>query len=102
MRVTFSIIAIVFGATSIVFASPITSTQVSRRYPDGVGSSVAAVGQCPTDCWNEAVVQADCDPNIDDDCLCGPFFDAVTDCTSEACNTGDNLAALSFLQPVCV
>lgn len=72
------------------------------------------------DCWNEAAVEANCDPNTDDECLCGPFFDALTMCTSQTCNIADNLgmcpikdlrlnnvltchaiAALSFLMPAC-
>ncbi|KAF1945016.1 hypothetical protein EJ02DRAFT_339366, partial [Clathrospora elynae] len=44
-----------------------------------------------TDCWNEAAASVKCDPNTDDDCLCGPFFDAVTYCSAQTCNIGDNL-----------
>lgn len=44
-----------------------------------------------TNCWNEAAVVAGCDPNTDDDCLCGPFFDAVTSCTAATCSIGENL-----------
>jgi hypothetical protein len=72
-------------------------------------------------CWNEAAVVAGCDPNADDSCLCGPFFDAVTSCSAATCSMGENLgmsslvghtalkakvlihviAALSFLNPAC-
>jgi hypothetical protein len=72
-----------------------------------------------TDCWNQAAATANCDPNADDDCLCGPFFDDVTDCTAAACGIADNLgmfldmifksrsiltgvaATLDFLNPFC-
>jgi hypothetical protein len=49
-----------------------------------------------TDCWNEAAGSAGCDPNIDDDCLCGPFFDDVAGCTAALCNAGENLGMLQF------
>jgi hypothetical protein len=45
-----------------------------------------------TSCWNEAAANSDCDPNTDDDCLCGPFFDDVASCTAALCNFGDNLS----------
>lgn len=49
-------------------------------------------------CWNEAAVVAGCDPNTDDDCLCGPFFGAVTSCTAGACSIGENLGtSISFV-----
>lgn len=48
-------------------------------------------------CWNEAAVVAGCDPNADDDCLCGPFFDAVTSCTAAMCNMGENLGMLCWI-----
>jgi hypothetical protein len=72
--------------------------------------TVSSVGSCPVrlpsnaparetnpltilqqDCWNESAVTAGCDPNADDDCLCGPFFDAVTECVSQTCSIGDSL-----------
>lgn len=64
-------------------------------------------------------MKARCDPNTSDECLCGPFFDAVTYCTAQTCNAADNLgtsldlpqvwafadkgslAALNFLSPAC-
>ena len=84
----------------------------------GVGAGVAGVGACPVscllnldyymeeyalmipsqmNCWNEAAVVAGCDPNADDDCLCGPFFDAVTSCTAAMCNMGENLGMLCWI-----
>ncbi|KAF2242974.1 hypothetical protein BU26DRAFT_570388 [Trematosphaeria pertusa] len=65
------------------------------------GEAVAAVGQCAQDCWNEGAEEAGCDPNTDDDCLCGIFFDLVTECTSDTCSVADNLEVLNTLQPVC-
>ncbi|KAK3209066.1 hypothetical protein GRF29_69g596791 [Pseudopithomyces chartarum] len=62
---------------------------------------VASVGTCSQDCWNESAESAGCDPNSDDDCLCGPFFDAVTSCTSQTCSIGDNLQILNTLEPLC-
>ncbi|CBX90834.1 hypothetical protein LEMA_P058680.1 [Plenodomus lingam JN3] len=99
MRITCSVLVGILGATSqtLVRASPATSLHLVRQYDEDVGVNVAAVGQCPMDCWNEAVEEAECDPNTDDDCLCGPFFEAVTDCTSESCNTEDNLASFNLL-----
>jgi hypothetical protein len=62
---------------------------------------------------------SDCDPNADDDCLCGPFFDDVASCTASFCNIGENLgkfhmtelrfremltnftAALDFMEQAC-
>jgi hypothetical protein len=49
-----------------------------------------------TSCWNEAASVSDCDPNTDDDCLCGPFFDDVASCTAALCNIGDNLSMLTL------
>ena len=43
------------------------------------------------DCWNEAAGAVDCDPNVDDACLCGVFFDEVASCTEATCNIGENL-----------
>lgn len=43
------------------------------------------------DCWNEAAGAVDCDPNSDDVCLCGVFFDEVASCTEATCNIGENL-----------
>ncbi|KAL6711072.1 hypothetical protein ACN47E_006947 [Coniothyrium glycines] len=101
MRLSISVVTVMLGSAAVTIASPITSAPFIRRDDDEIGAQVAAIGNCPTDCWNEAAVVADCDPNADDDCLCGPFFDAVTTCTSQTCNVGDNLAALSFLTPAC-
>lgn len=42
-------------------------------------------------CWNESAAAAKCDPNADDACLCGPFFDAVTTCVSTTCSMGESL-----------
>ncbi|KAF2787985.1 hypothetical protein K505DRAFT_366876 [Melanomma pulvis-pyrius CBS 109.77] len=69
--------------------------------PASPGPDVASIGQCPKDCWNESAAQAGCDPNTDDDCLCGIFFDLVTTCVSETCSIPDNLAALDFLDGAC-
>ncbi|KAL5373309.1 hypothetical protein DPSP01_012817 [Paraphaeosphaeria sporulosa] len=63
--------------------------------------TVSSVGSCPQDCWNEGAVQAGCDPNADDSCLCGPFFDAVTTCVSQTCSIGDSLQVLNTLEPLC-
>ncbi|KAF1980201.1 hypothetical protein BU23DRAFT_562601 [Bimuria novae-zelandiae CBS 107.79] len=63
--------------------------------------AVTSVGDCSQKCWNESAASADCDPNTDDDCLCGSFFDAVTACTSATCSTGDNLEVLNTLEPLC-
>lgn len=43
------------------------------------------------DCWNEAAGAVHCDPEVDDECLCGEFFDEVAACTSTTCNIGENL-----------
>ncbi|KAF2705644.1 hypothetical protein K504DRAFT_387597 [Pleomassaria siparia CBS 279.74] len=69
--------------------------------PGSPQSSVSNIGQCPKDCWNESASKAGCDPNKSDDCLCGKFFDLVTSCVSDTCSTGDNLAALDFLDDAC-
>ncbi|KAF2180555.1 hypothetical protein K469DRAFT_753251 [Zopfia rhizophila CBS 207.26] len=53
------------------------------------------------DCWNVSAAQAGCDPNVDDECLCGVFFDLVTECVSATCSIPDNLAALDFLDQAC-
>ncbi|KAF1834015.1 hypothetical protein BDW02DRAFT_579885 [Decorospora gaudefroyi] len=92
MRASVSVIAVVVGAVSVALASPITPAPVSPRQVD---TNVAGIGPCPIDCWNQAAVTANCDPNADDDCLCGPFFDAVTACTAAACGIGDNLGVLN-------
>ncbi|EUC35688.1 hypothetical protein COCCADRAFT_90064 [Bipolaris zeicola 26-R-13] len=97
MRIAIPIVCL--AATSVV-ASPM-SPPLSRRQDAGVGAGVASVGACPMNCWNEAAVVAGCDPNTDDDCLCGPFFGAVTSCTAGACSIGENLAALDFLNGPC-
>ncbi|RMZ73513.1 hypothetical protein GMOD_00008032 [Pyrenophora seminiperda CCB06] len=115
-------------AAGVVLASPVTSTSslVSRKAAPppppppppmpmppkgkpqmmkpgmpGPGGTVANVGPCPMDCWNQAAATAGCDPNADDKCLCGPFFDAVTSCTAAACSIGDNLSTLNVLSPEC-
>ncbi|KAF2475688.1 uncharacterized protein BDR25DRAFT_300698 [Lindgomyces ingoldianus] len=59
------------------------------------------ISPCTQDCWNQAAAQAGCDPNKDDACLCGPFFDAVAGCVSAVCSVPDNLAALDFLDSAC-
>ncbi|CAG5145743.1 uncharacterized protein ALTATR162_LOCUS1762 [Alternaria atra] len=105
MRFTIAVVSAVVATAAV--ASPITSlsTPLSRRKgppgPMGTGAGVAGAGSCPMNCWNEAAVVAGCDPNADDDCLCGPFFDAVTSCSAATCNMGENLAALDFLNPAC-
>ncbi|KAH6872848.1 hypothetical protein BKA58DRAFT_438941 [Alternaria rosae] len=111
MRVTIAIVGAVVATVAV--ASPITSSSpLSRRQgppgpkgpmggPMGPGAGVAGAGPCPMNCWNEAAVVAGCDPNADDSCLCGPFFDAVTSCSAATCSMGENLAALSFLNPAC-
>jgi hypothetical protein len=48
------------------------------------------------DCWNEAAGSAGCDPNVDDACLCGPFFEDVAACTADTCGVGDNLGMCSI------
>ncbi|KAF1960814.1 hypothetical protein CC80DRAFT_264607 [Byssothecium circinans] len=60
-----------------------------------VSKAVVAMGVCPQQCWDESAAEADCDPNTDDDCLCGPFFDGVTSCVSETCSVGENLGKCS-------
>ncbi|KAF2626486.1 hypothetical protein BU25DRAFT_422636 [Macroventuria anomochaeta] len=89
--------AMLVGSVAVALASPIASPGPPKPKDDNedVGMNVAKVGRCPTDCWNEAAAKAGCDPNTSDDCLCGPFFNAVTYCTAQTCNAGDNLAAKS-------
>ncbi|KAA8622317.1 CFEM domain containing protein [Pyrenophora tritici-repentis] len=117
-------VPLILMAAVVVLASPVTSTSiaVSRKAAPppppgppgpkggpmmmkpggpGIGGSVANVGPCPMDCWNQAAATAGCDPNVDDKCLCGPFFDAVTKCTAAACSIGENLSALNVLNPPC-
>ncbi|KAF1843469.1 uncharacterized protein K460DRAFT_341652 [Cucurbitaria berberidis CBS 394.84] len=101
MRISISLIAVVFGSVAVSLVSPMTPSLITRQHGGKVGSKVASIGKCPKDCWNEAAVKAKCDPNKDDRCLCGPFLDAVTLCTSQTCNLADNLAALNFLEPAC-
>ncbi|KAH7382602.1 hypothetical protein DE146DRAFT_760439 [Phaeosphaeria sp. MPI-PUGE-AT-0046c] len=100
MKVSMSLAIVVFGIVGVSVASPVTPTSPLTRRQD-VGIDVAGVGQCPTDCWNEAAANSSCDPNADDECLCGPFFDDVADCTSAFCNIGENLAALDFMEQAC-
>jgi len=47
-----------------------------------------------TGCWNEAAGIVGCDPNTDDACLCGEFFDEVAACTGTTCGIGENLRKL--------
>ncbi|KAF2124950.1 hypothetical protein P153DRAFT_400453 [Dothidotthia symphoricarpi CBS 119687] len=97
MRLSISLIVV---ALSTAFASPVTTLKSSNN--DGeLTTRGTRMGECGQDCWNEAAVRAKCDPNIDDNCLCGPFFDAVTTCTSQTCNTDENLATLDLLEPAC-
>jgi hypothetical protein len=81
-----------------------------------VGKKVASIGKCPVrikprrrrdcnllmpekmGCWNEAAARAGCDPNTNDDCLCGPFLNAVTYCTAATCGADDNLGKLPLEQ----
>ncbi|KAJ8109533.1 hypothetical protein OPT61_g7390 [Boeremia exigua] len=102
MKITIELVMLM-GSAAVALASPIAGPPKPPPKPkdDGVGMMVAGVGKCPMDCWNEAARKAGCDPNMDDDCLCGPFFDAVTYCTAQTCSGGDNLAALNFLSPEC-
>ncbi|KAF2261498.1 hypothetical protein CC78DRAFT_535597 [Lojkania enalia] len=73
----------------------------------GAASAVAIakpqgdVTPCRQDCWNEAAAGAGCDPNVDDACLCGIFFDLVTQCTSQVCSIEENLATIDFLTEPC-
>lgn len=46
------------------------------------------------DCWNSSIASAGCDPDVDDACLCGPFFHAVTTCLADKCSVNDNLGKL--------
>ncbi|KAF2734590.1 hypothetical protein EJ04DRAFT_564156 [Polyplosphaeria fusca] len=69
--------------------------------PNPQGEEFASIGPCTEDCWNESAAQAGCDPEADDDCLCGTFFDLVTACTSATCGLADNLAALNNLDDAC-
>ncbi|KAF1995435.1 hypothetical protein P154DRAFT_624007 [Amniculicola lignicola CBS 123094] len=64
------------------------------------GQQIAAIGQCSQDCWNVSAVQANCDPNASDDCLCGTFFNLVTQCLA-TCSPEEALAALSVLDGGC-
>ncbi|KAH7379505.1 hypothetical protein BKA66DRAFT_136977 [Pyrenochaeta sp. MPI-SDFR-AT-0127] len=89
MKLSITLTVAILGSVAVALASPVAS---SPRLPrDDVGGEVAGIGRCTMDCWNEAAVEAGCDPNEDDACLCGAFFDAVIDCTSETCNLSDNL-----------
>ncbi|KAJ4986815.1 hypothetical protein SVAN01_07742 [Stagonosporopsis vannaccii] len=102
MRISVEL-ALLVGCAAVALASPVAGGPKPPKPDDEdeVGMMVAGVGKCPTNCWNEAARKAGCDPNTDDDCLCGPFFDAVTYCTAQTCSAGDNLAALNFLSPAC-
>ncbi|XPS77259.1 hypothetical protein M3J09_009287 [Ascochyta lentis] len=102
MRITISM-AVLAGAAAVAIASPLASPESPppKDDDDDVGMNVTNVGNCPSDCWDEAAAKAGCDPNSSDECLCGPFFDAVTYCTAQTCSAGDNLAALNFLSPAC-
>ncbi|KAF1913180.1 hypothetical protein BDU57DRAFT_532261 [Ampelomyces quisqualis] len=100
MKASLSLVTVVFGVVGITVASPVEPRAPTMKRAD-VGVNVAGVGQCPTDCWNEAAANAGCDPNADDSCLCGPFFDNVASCTSSLCNAGENLAALDFMRGAC-
>ncbi|KAF2019374.1 hypothetical protein BU24DRAFT_489351 [Aaosphaeria arxii CBS 175.79] len=84
-----------YGILSVAFGA------IALAAPTPQGEDVANIGPCPRDCWNEAAAEAGCDPNVDDDCLCGPFFDGVTSCVSETCGIADNLSTLYFLEPAC-
>jgi cyclophilin family peptidyl-prolyl cis-trans isomerase len=67
------------------------------KYPSRVASrSIIGLTIRQTDCWNEAAGSAGCDPNVDDECLCGPFFDDVASCTAALCNAGENLGTSQF------
>ncbi|KAH7064007.1 hypothetical protein BKA63DRAFT_428156 [Paraphoma chrysanthemicola] len=94
MKPSLSFIAVVLGSVGVALASPVQSSPLFRR--DDVGASVGGIGQCPLDCWNEAAATAGCDPNADDVCLCGPFFDDVAACTGDTCGVADNLGKFTF------
>ncbi|KAH8728950.1 hypothetical protein GQ44DRAFT_701343 [Phaeosphaeriaceae sp. PMI808] len=100
MKVSFSLVMVVLGTVSVVFASPVAArSPFARRM--GPGGAIGGVGQCPLDCWNEAAGEVDCDPESDDVCLCGKFFDEVSNCAAATCNIGENLSALDFMEAVC-
>ncbi|KAF2437809.1 hypothetical protein P171DRAFT_449571 [Karstenula rhodostoma CBS 690.94] len=100
-------VAVFAVATAYASASPASPTPTNKPTPppashgDDAAVSVSSVGSCPQNCWNESAVKAKCDPNADDDCLCGPFFDAVTTCVSQTCSIGENLSVLNTLEPLC-
>ncbi|KAF2877480.1 hypothetical protein BDV95DRAFT_149381 [Massariosphaeria phaeospora] len=87
----FLLTALLAGASAVVYASPVAAPQEAE---------VSSIGQCPQACWDESEVQAGCDPNADNACLCGVFLDAVTACLG-TCSIEENLAALDVLQPSC-
>ncbi|KAF2035228.1 hypothetical protein EK21DRAFT_84850 [Setomelanomma holmii] len=104
MKTSLPLVAVLFSAVGVALASPVVGrtppiTPLFRR--DSTGSSVAGIGQCPMDCWNEAAATAGCDPNKSDKCLCGAFFDDVAACTADTCGAADNLAALDFMEEAC-
>ncbi|KAF2824285.1 hypothetical protein CC86DRAFT_326873 [Ophiobolus disseminans] len=99
MKVALSLVAIAFGAGAAL-ATPVSArSALVKRYD--IAADVAAVGQCPLDCWTEAAGNVDCDPEADDACLCGTFFDEVSSCAGSTCNIGENLAALDFMEQAC-
>ncbi|KAF2684506.1 hypothetical protein K458DRAFT_418079 [Lentithecium fluviatile CBS 122367] len=81
-------VAMVFVLGAIAVASPIAQEDSN------------APGQCSQDCWNESAQDAGCDPNTDDDCLCGDFFDADTSCVAR-CPAGEALQVINILTLAC-
>ncbi|KAF2113349.1 hypothetical protein BDV96DRAFT_648316 [Lophiotrema nucula] len=85
----------------ILAITVVLSTVCAIAIPDPQGDAMAAISSCVQVCWNDSAVSAECDPNTDDECLCGAFLEDVTTCVSQACSTSDNLAAASILEPAC-
>jgi hypothetical protein len=84
------------GCWRIVNVCCTYSSLLWKPFQENMSVSNAGLTGEKTDCWNEAAGSAGCDPNIDDDCLCGPFFDDVAGCTAALCNAGENLGMLQF------
>ncbi|KAF2636922.1 hypothetical protein P280DRAFT_510213 [Massarina eburnea CBS 473.64] len=93
--------AVASTASSKVVTATSQAAAATGAVAPGVSKKVASMGDCPQDCWNESAAKAKCDPNKDDKCLCGPFFDAVTSCVSQTCSVGENLQVLNTLETAC-
>ncbi|KAF2275628.1 uncharacterized protein EI97DRAFT_459096 [Westerdykella ornata] len=83
----------------LAFLAVIAAGVNAIAIPNPQGAQVASIGQCPKDCWNESAGLVDCDPEADDECLCGIFFDLVTNCVSQTCSLTDNLG-MSIADPM--